>query len=224
MLPYFPPPVWTVGPFTMSAFGLLAVAAILTGWTLTRSYAQLLGLQPDAASRFARLLVLGGFAGAAASGFSSLGAMAGAGIAGLLYLRVTGRSLRYFDAAALAFSPAMILFRAGCALAHDHPGAPSSSFLAVQFPGGPRLDMGLLEMLALIPLAGALAVLTRRGCPPAFPSGLLLASYGGIRLMLDSLRLDSPPTAAYALVGIAAGAALLSVSLVRRRRTMCPGY
>ena len=35
--------------------------------------------------------------------------------------------------------------RFGCALQHDHLGIPSTYFLAVRFPGGPRFDLGLLR-------------------------------------------------------------------------------
>jgi prolipoprotein diacylglyceryltransferase len=128
--------MWTAGPFTVSAFGLLAACAILSGWLWTRRYASLLGLDAEAGSRLARLLVLGGFAGAAAAGFSSIGGLIGASLTGVVFLKATGRPLRYFDAAALAFPSAWILFRAGCALAHDHIGPASSSPLAVRFPGG----------------------------------------------------------------------------------------
>lgn len=222
MLPYFTQPIWTAGPFTVSAFGLLASAAILTGWILTRRYATRIGLDPETGSRLARLLVLGGFAGAVAAGFSSIGGLIGAGLTGVAFLKATGRTLRYFDATALAFPPAWILFRAGCALAHDHIGVASSSLLAVRFPGGPRLDLGLLEMLATIPLAAAFTVLARRGMPPGFPSGLLAAAYGGIRLLLAGLRGESTPTGGFALLAILTGAVLLAVS-VTKRRLVCSG-
>src|SRR6476620_9042100 len=159
MLPYFPQPTFQFGGATISAFGILAVASILTGWTLTRLYTRRMGLEGEAGSRFARLLVLGGFFGAAAGaaiqvvltgtggfssvrsltgsgGFSSVGSLIGASSAGILFLKVTHRPARYFDAAALAFPGAWIFFRAGCALAHDHRGAFPSTPLAVQFPEG----------------------------------------------------------------------------------------
>ena len=139
----------------MNAIGILAVAAILVGWRLTRLYAIRLDLDGDAGSRFARLMVMGGAAGVARDRLSSVGALAGAAGAGLLFLAITGRSFRYFDAAALAFPPAWLLFRAGCAIVHDHPGAPSSHPLAVEFPDGRRWDLGLLELLATVPRAMA---------------------------------------------------------------------
>ena len=223
MLPYFTQPIWTAGPFTVSAFGVLAAAAILTGWILTRRYASALGLEAEAGSRLARLLVLGGFAGAVAAGFSSIGGLLGAGLTGVVFLKTTGRPLRYFDAAALAFPPAWILFRAGCALAHDHIGAPSSSLLAVRFPGGPRLDLGLLEMLATIPLAAAFAMLARRGMPPGFASGMLAVAYGGIRFLLAGVQEGTgTPAGGYALVAILTGTVVLGIS-VTKRRVVCSG-
>jgi phosphatidylglycerol:prolipoprotein diacylglycerol transferase len=223
MLPYFTQPMWTAGPFTVSAFGLLAAFAILSGWALTRRYASLLGLDAEAGSRLARLLVLGGFAGATAAGFSSTGGLIGASLTGVIFLKATGRPLRYFDAAALAFPPSWILFRAGCALAHDHIGAASSSLLAVRFPGGPRLDLGMIEMLATIPLAAAFAILARRGMPAGFPSGLLAAAYGGIRLLVAGLQGEATPSGGYALLAILTGAVVLGISLTRRRMA-CSGH
>jgi phosphatidylglycerol:prolipoprotein diacylglycerol transferase len=221
MLPYFPQPVWTAGPITLSPFGALAVAAIVTGWILTRRAAARLGLEPEAAFRLARLLVLGGFVGAVATAASSRGALLGAAAAGLIFLKATGRSLRYFDPAALAFPPAWTLARTGCSLAHDHRGAPSTSFLAVRFPEGPRLDLGLLEMLAVIPLAVAFAVLARRERPAGFFSGLLAVSYGTIRLVLGGFPAGLPTNTGYALAAIAAGAVVLGISM--RRRLACSG-
>jgi phosphatidylglycerol:prolipoprotein diacylglycerol transferase len=168
------------------------------------------------------LLVLGGFAGGVAAGFSSIGGLLGASLTGVVFLRATGRTLRYFDAAAAAFPPAWIFFRAGCALAHDHVGPASTSLLAVRFPDGPRLDLGVIELLAIIPLAAAFAILARRGMPAGFLSGLLAAAYGGIRLAIASVQGEAAPTGPFALAAILIGVIVLSSSM-KRRRVECSG-
>jgi prolipoprotein diacylglyceryltransferase len=199
--------------YVFNAFGILAVGAILAGWRLTRRYAGHLQLDPEAASRFARLLVLGGAAGAALSRFHSIGAFIGAACAGLLYLKLTRRPLRYFDAAALAFPPSWLLFRAGCAIVHDHPGAFSTSPLAWQFAGGRRWDLGLLELLATIPLAAAFFLLGRRKPAPGLPSGTLALAYGAIRVVVAQFSGDKTYVAGFGAFAIAIGAVILCTFL-----------
>jgi phosphatidylglycerol:prolipoprotein diacylglycerol transferase len=222
MLPYYSQPVWTAGPFTISAFGMFAAAAILVGLVLTRRAAGRLGLEADTASRLARLVLVGGFAGGIAGGFSSAAALVAGAATGVTYLTATRQGFRYFEPAALAFPWPCILFRAGCALAHDHRGAPSTSILAVQFPEGPRLDLGLLEMLAMIPVAVAFTILARKTRPAGFYSGLLALSYGAIRLLLSGFRMEPANTPVYSLAAIAIGMVVLSVSFMWRR-VMCSG-
>jgi prolipoprotein diacylglyceryltransferase len=48
--------------------------------------------------------------------------------------------LRLLDTAAFAVPFAAALGRLGCALAHEHPGRLSKSWLAVRYPGGARYD------------------------------------------------------------------------------------
>ena len=54
---------------------------------------------------------------------------------------------RYLDVVAFAFPFAWTLARTGCFLAHDHIGIASTFWLAVRFPEGPHLDLGLIEAL-----------------------------------------------------------------------------
>jgi phosphatidylglycerol:prolipoprotein diacylglycerol transferase len=78
--------------------------------------------------------------------------------------------------------------RAGCSTAHDHPGLLSDSWLAVQYPGGGRYDLGLLELLLTIPLALAFLALARRPRPWGFFSALACLCYAPLRFALDFLR------------------------------------
>src|SRR5437764_737218 len=93
-----------------------------------------------------------------------------------------------FDIMAFVFPFAWIFGRLGCALAHDHIGIPSDSFLAVRFPDGPRFDLGLLELLATIAIATIFAGLDRRRRPTGLYLALFFALYGPVRFALDALR------------------------------------
>lgn len=218
MLPYFEQPSYTVGPFTIYGYGILTFAAILTGWRLAVRRAGQVGLDAKTASRLCRLMALAGFAGAWMArtqiyapgtrfGFSSFGGLALGLAAAWVYLRRSGETLRYLDAVAFAFPIAWMIGRAGCFLAHDHPGIRSESWLAVRFPGGPRFDLGLIEALYMLPVAGLFVLLGRRTRPPGFFAGMFLALYGPFRMALDRLH-ESPSAdrwfgAAAAVVGVA---------------------
>jgi phosphatidylglycerol:prolipoprotein diacylglycerol transferase len=80
--------------------------------------------------------------------------------------------------------------RLGCTLAHDHPGLPSTSWIAVRFPEGPRYDLGLIEFLFLIALTAAFYFLDRRPRPVGFYFGLYGVMYGGFRIWLDTLHIQ----------------------------------
>ena len=57
---------------------------------------------------------------------------------------------RYADALMFAWPLGHGLARIGCFLTHMHPGRLSSVPWAVQYPGGARLDMGLMESAVLL--------------------------------------------------------------------------
>jgi len=94
--------------------------------------------------------------------------------------------------------------RLGCALAHDHRGLFTDSWMAVRFPEGPRYDLGLIELVFLAGLAGAFWVLDRRARPVGFFFGLYGVVYGGFRIWLDTLHIQ--PMRFYGgAVGVAVG-------------------
>lgn len=107
------------------------------------------------------------------------------------------------DHVALACVMAMTIGRIGCALVHDHPGLRTDSILGVDFPtarvawllgevSGPttRLhDVGLEELLALLPItAGAIVLAMRRARAGTLAIFVALA-YAVVRFGLDYLRL-----------------------------------
>jgi len=105
------------------------------------------------------------------------------------------------DATALAVLVAITIGRIGCALVHDHPGVPTSSPLGIDFPpwrtqhlgfpDGARLhDVGLEELLAMIPLTAAAWALARRGLRAGLLASLAAMTYASVRFALDFLRIE----------------------------------
>ncbi len=83
-----------------------------------------------------------------------------------------------------------IFGRLGCFLVHDHRGEFTTSWIGILFPEGPRFDLGLIELLFLIPLSGLFLVLDRKPRPTGFFFALFGIVYGGFRIWLDTLALE----------------------------------
>ena len=172
MFPYFEQPTLTLGPITLHAFGfLVAVGALLGFWMLVRRARQQ-ELNEDLASGFAQWMLISGFVAAHLAavvfsnprslvedpllalkvweGISSFGGLVGGLAGGIWFLKFKHQSANkvwaYVDSVAYVFPFAWIFGRAGCTLAHDHPGIHTVSWLAVRYPDGPRYDLGLLEL------------------------------------------------------------------------------
>jgi phosphatidylglycerol:prolipoprotein diacylglycerol transferase len=148
----------------------------------------------------------GGFVGAVTGGFLWSSVERTPGVP-FLRLRVERRSmLAVSDLVASVFPLGWMFGRAGCALVHDHLGAPSTSPLAVEFGPGPttsyglfavhrgdapRYDLGLLELFCTIALAVAFAVMWRKKRPVGSYLVALCLAYPPVRFALDFLRLGS---------------------------------
>lgn len=127
-----------------------------------------------------------------ASPQSTLGALLGAGLTGILLARRLKLPLvLLLDAAALAFAHGWPLVRLGCALAHDHPGRHLNFPLAVQFPDGPRLDLGLLEWLVSLLLLVYVRQLQKRDLLAGELASRSLLLFATARLGLELLRVDT---------------------------------
>jgi len=151
VIPYVPQPVWNIGGFEIHAFGIAAAAALNTGWLIVFFRARAQRLQPMLATGLYLMIAVAGLAGGrvfSTRGESAEGLAIGgsaAVVAAYCFLRRRVRApWPYFDVLAFAFPFVWTIVRAGCALAHDHIGRASASILAVNFPGGPRFDLGLL--------------------------------------------------------------------------------
>ncbi len=98
--------------------------------------------------------------------------------------------MRRLDIIAYAMPIGWMIGRLGCTLAHDHRGLASTSWIAVNFPEGPRYDLGLIEFLFLIGMVTMNRLLDRRPRPVGFFFGIFGVVYGGFRIWLDTLHLQ----------------------------------
>jgi phosphatidylglycerol:prolipoprotein diacylglycerol transferase len=220
VIPYYPEPSLRLGGLTFYPFGLLAAAALAVGW-------RLIVWRAPGTGRLTALVLASGFYGSHVvfllcfaradlsrllhplDGIYSFGGIV-VGLAVAVWLAPRGRLWQYLDAVAFAFPFAWTVARLGCFLAHDHPGRASTSWIAVRFPSGPRLDLGLIEALFAAGLAACFLLLDRRRRPAPFFTGTLLLLYGPFRVWLDTLHVR--PVAAdrwFGWAAAAAGAALL---------------
>lgn len=104
------------------------------------------------------------------------------------------------------FPVAWIFGRSGCATVHDHPGARASAdaLFAVAYPDRPpnftsaielyygsypRYDLGLLELMFTIVLAGCIALTWRRRLPMGTYVAVACLSYAPVRFAMDYLRI-----------------------------------
>jgi phosphatidylglycerol:prolipoprotein diacylglycerol transferase len=210
VIQWFEPPSLALGPFTLQTFGVLSAFGVLLGAWLASRVASADGLDGKAVLDFAVVGVAAGVLGGHLvhlgfyhqeelrdpwrvlkvwEGLSSMGGLLGAMVAALLWFRHRRIAFGpYADAFALGLAPGWGVARVGCFTVHDHPGVRSDLFLAVDFPGGPRHDLGLYEAILLFTTAALLWTLRRRGLLRGRLLALLALLYGTGRFLLDFLR------------------------------------
>jgi phosphatidylglycerol---prolipoprotein diacylglyceryl transferase len=214
MIPYYPQPVVEIAGVKFYAFGALVAMALLSGCWIFLRRVRRQGLDPQ----FARVFILavagvGYFASyllkivifmplkllnaplaafSAVLGIYSFGGLAGGLAVAVWLMRRYAISpndrWRYLDNLAFAFTCGWIFGRTGCSLSHDHIGIPATSLLAVRFPGGPRYDLGLLELIFTVVLAVVFFLLDRRRRPAGLYLGLFFFTYGMFRIYRDTLE------------------------------------
>jgi phosphatidylglycerol:prolipoprotein diacylglycerol transferase len=240
MLPCYPQPVFHLGPFEIHAFGILAAIAVVVGGRCILLRAHRQGIPAEQMFRFCFWVYIRAMAGAFLSkivlddfpaffvdpvhafrvnmGVRSVGGITSGFLAGLVWCRYHKLSaldtMRRLDIIAYAMPLGWMIGRLGCALAHDHRGLASTSWVAVAFPEGPRYDLGLIEFLFLICMVSAFWFLDRRPRPVGFSFGLFGVVYGGFRIWLDTLHVQPARFyggAAGVLVGLAGFAVMLAL-------------
>ena len=198
-------------PISIKPFGALVATGVYVGAWLALRQARRLGLDEKALVSFIFWVVGTGFVLGHVldvafydprrvlqdplslirlwDGLSSFGGFTGALVGALLWkLRYRVSVLPYADVVSSAFPVGWLFGRAGCSVAHDHPGLPSAAWFAVRYPSGGRLDLGLYEFVLTIPLAVAFLVLRRRPRAWGFYLGTMSVAYAPSRFALDFLR------------------------------------
>ena len=214
MFPYVEQPSFALGPFSIDAFKVLVLMAVVVGFETVVRRAPRFGIDRELASSLIAWTIAWGFVGSHVfdvlayfpqmlredpmllfkvwGSMSSFGGIFGGLLACLVLMRRAGldrgERIRFADCVGFAFPFAWIFGRAGCALAHDHMGVASDSWLAVRFPDGPKLDLGLLEFFYTLVIAATFLALDRRPRPDGFFIGLFFAMYGPVRFVLDIYR------------------------------------
>jgi phosphatidylglycerol---prolipoprotein diacylglyceryl transferase len=107
---------------------------------------------------------------------------------------------RMLDAACLGLTAGIILGRVGCYSVGEHFGGTTSFFLGTRYDGGVTREpaavgqvihnTALYEGLLLIPLAGLLWWLMRRGAAPGTAAGVFGIWYSVCRFSTDFLRVN----------------------------------
>jgi phosphatidylglycerol:prolipoprotein diacylglycerol transferase len=157
MIPYFSPGPWSIGPFTIHAFGILVGLAIIFGVTMTQRDADKRGLSQTIISEAQIWALVVGFVMAhwvsvifyfperiredplellwIWKGISSFGGFLG-GMGGLIfYFKLKKVDVwPHIDTFGWGFAWAWILGRFGCTMAHDHPGKVTDFAFSVQYP------------------------------------------------------------------------------------------
>lgn len=199
-------------PVTVKPFGAIVLVAIAVGVVLSMRQAKRQRLARSELVGFLYYVLIGGFLGGhivelvfyepeslladpmslfdIARGQSSFGGFLGAVLGALAFKWVRARPiLGLVGAVASSFPAAWVIGRIACAVVHDHPGIASQSWLAVAYPSGARFDLGLLEAVAVIPLAAAVGAYRKRGgtVPEIYVAAMCLY-YAPLRFGLDFLR------------------------------------
>lgn len=217
MIPYFLISTIQFGPFVIHTWGLLVGLGFVAGLLVARQRARLAQLDEGHIGNLAIWLLMAAFVGARLAyvffydwgffrsnplevfkiwdgGLASFGGILGASLVSVLYARSKELNPRpYADALMYALPISFGIGRIGCFVNHLHPGRLSMLPIAIAFPEGARLDMGLIESLAWFMLFGVVVWLSRRPRPAGFYLVVVMASYGVIRLLLDFWRASDLP-------------------------------
>jgi phosphatidylglycerol:prolipoprotein diacylglycerol transferase len=202
---------WPEHAIAVHPFGLLVALAIWVGVALTFQHARRESIPTGAVQSYLVWLLVSGFVGGhivdralycsncdmgdisawlrLSEGQSSFGGFIGAGLGSWAWsIRHRASNAALAESVSSSFPAAWFFGRLGCAIAHDHPGRVSTIWFAVAYPGSPRLDMGLLEAAASLPLAIVFLSLRGKPRPSGFFLGVMCLYYAPIRFALDFAR------------------------------------
>lgn len=213
--PYFSWTTIELGPLTIQVWGMFVALGILLSMYIIHQRAKRMGLDANLMLDMALWVVVFGFVGARLvhvflyepsfylsnpgqsiavwnGGLSSFGGFIGAFAGFFLFVkkRMLSKDKLMEMAEQLAFASLFgwMVSRVGCAAIHDHWGIPCNCPFAIKTPDGPRLDMAVLEIIFLIPLAIIFFLWRKAQKPAGFFLSILAIYYGILRFFLDFLR------------------------------------
>lgn len=220
MIPWFQWTTISLGPITIQVWGLLVALGLLLATGIIYKRAKKLGHNPEQLLDIIIWMVVGGFIMARIfhivlydpsffinnpieilkvwhGGLSSFGGIFGAAIGLWIYAKKHKLSkqhiLEYLDILSFGAVYGWLIGRVGCVCIHDHWGIPCDCALAIDTPDGPRLDMALLEIIGLLPIAILFFFTKKKNKPTGFFLAILLIYYGVLRFILDFWRATDIP-------------------------------
>lgn len=222
MIPFFQLDQIMVGPIAIQVWGLMVALGIIAAVILMTYLAKKYLLSPEVVVDLAIWIIISAFIFARIfyvvfynpayfltrpidvfkiweGGASSLGGFFGAALATWLFAKKRHFSWRellpYFDIMAVSLWLGWGIGRIGCFLTHLHPGRLSNFFLAVNFPGGARLDLGILESITGFLIFTIFILLFKRLIKIRWGrvAGYSVATYAVARFFLDFLRATDLP-------------------------------
>lgn len=229
MIPWFQEIVWHIGPIPIQVWGFFVALGMILSLAILRSRARAFDLTVEPILDLAFKMIFFGIIFARLfhvffyepafflahpleifqiwhGGLSSFGGLFGAGVAFFLLWK-KGNSpvsiLKRADLFSFAALFGWIVGRIGCVMIHDHLGKPCDCFLAIQTPDGiPRLEMSILEIIGLLPLAILFFLFRKRIQKEGWFTAILLGYYGFLRFVLDFWRATDIPGADQRYLGL----------------------
>jgi phosphatidylglycerol---prolipoprotein diacylglyceryl transferase len=240
------PVLFRIGSFDITSFGaMVAIGALVGLWLFQREVRR--SALPESAVDAAFAGVIGGLAGAkllwvfehlqeapvvdlvlSRGGMSWFGGFAGGVLAGLwvMYRRRLPK-IAVLAAATPGLAIGQAIGRIGCFLVGDDYGRPSHLPWAVAFPQGlPPTTMTvhptqLYEAAALVPLAWLLLRWRRQGRSDKFVLGAYLMLAGGIRFLIEFVRVDVRVLGIFSVAHLASLAAIaVGAGFIARARSV----
>jgi len=209
------PVLFRIGSFEITSFGVMVALGAALGILLLRRELQRAGVDLARGTDAALVGVLGGLLGAkllyvaehwaepfsetlfSRGGMSWFGGLTGGVLAGMALILIQRLPLMTMLAAA---APAMTLGQAvgriGCFLVGDDYGRPTTLPWGIAFPQGlpPTLDRvhptQLYEAALLFPMTWLLVMLRRRGVSDRAVFGWYLVIAGGVRFLIELVRVN----------------------------------
>lgn len=221
MIPYFKVPVIHLfGSFSIHPFALLIAFGVFAGYWLVQRRAAEVGIARREIRAAVIWAVAAGFTSAHVieilfyhpelikqdglsvflkiwEGMSSFGGLAGGVIGLAIYFKLLDRPwLIHAEILLQGLIVGWVFGRLGCTLAHDHIGRETTFFLAFDYPGGPRHNLGFYEfLLAAFVLLPVVLILHRYKAQPITSLAVISFIYAPVRFGLDFLRIANVPNA-----------------------------